>query len=143
MGRLCVSTRRRPETKNEFVCSLRGRILFLCPVIGLWAPKTGVISLIILGVQILTSIVPVMLYVPTAEPAFNSVIHIIRAVRHGELLRNIHATGASLSFFVCYLYIFRGMYYNVHHEPWMTMRMISVMLYIPLMMTVFPGYSLI
>ena len=129
--------------RNELVCSLRGRIPFPRSVAGLWVFAIGAILLIMLGVQILTGIVLAMFYVPTAELAFDSIIHIMRAVRHGELLRNMHAIGASLFFFACYLHIFRGMYYNVYRKPWTTMWMVSVTLYILLMMTAFLGYSLI
>ncbi|MGG5157844.1 cytochrome b [Citrobacter portucalensis] len=129
--------------RNELVYSLRGRIPFPRSVAGLWVFAIGAILLIMLGVQIFTGIVLAMFYVPTAELAFDSIIHIMRAVRHGELLRNMHAIGASLFFFACYLHIFRGMYYNVYRKPWTTMWMVSVTLYILLMITAFLGYSLI
>lgn len=96
-----------------------------------------------LGVQILSGIVLAMFYVPTADSAFDSIVHIMRAVRHGELVRNLHAIGASLFFFACYLHIFRAMYYNVYRKPYLKMWAISVTLYVLLMITAFLGYSLI
>ncbi|KAE9796418.1 cytochrome b, partial [Escherichia coli] len=62
--------------RNELVCSLRGRIPFPRSVAGLWVFAIGAILLIMLGVQILTGIVLAMFYVPTAELAFDSIIHI-------------------------------------------------------------------
>lgn len=128
---------------SERVYSLRWRIPFPRSIAGLWLFAIGAILLVMLGVQILTGIVLAMFYVPTAGLAFDSIIHIMRAVRHGELIRNMHAIGASLFFFACYLHIFRGMYYNVYRKPWTTMWLISVTLYILLMITAFLGYSLI
>ena len=112
-------------------------------VSGLWVCAIGLILLVMLGVQILSGIVLAMFYVPTAESAFDSIIHIMRSVRHGELVRNMHATGASLFFFACYLHIFRAMYYNVYRKPYLKMWTISVTLYVLLMITAFLGYSLI
>lgn len=112
-------------------------------VSGLWVFAIGLILLVMLGVQILSGIVLAMFYVPTAESAFDSIIHIMRSVRHGELVRNMHATGASLFFFACYLHIFRAMYYNVYRKPYLKMWTISVTLYVLLMITAFLGYSLI
>ena len=112
-------------------------------VSGLWVFAIGLILLVMLGVQILSGIVLAMFYVPTAESAFDSIIHIMRSVRHGELVRNMHATGASLFFFACYLHIFRAMYYNVYRKPYLKMWTISVTLYVLLMITAFLGYILI
>ena len=88
--------------RSERVYSLRWRIPFPRSIAGLWVFAIGAILLVILGVQILTGIVLAMFYVPTAELAFDSIIHIMRAVRHGELLRNMHAIGASLFFFASF-----------------------------------------
>lgn len=96
-----------------------------------------------LGVQILAGTVLTVFYVSMAELTFDSIIHITRAVRYGELSRNMHATNASPFFFACYSYISCGMYYNIYHRPWTTMWMVSITLYIPLMVIVFPGYNLI
>lgn len=112
-------------------------------VAGVWIFAIGLILLVMLGVQMLSGIVLAMFYVPTAGSAFDSIVHILRAVRHGELVRNLHAIGASLFFFACYLHIFRAMYYNVYRKPYLKMWAISVTLYVLLMITAFLGYSLI
>lgn len=119
------------------------RLPFPRSVAGVWIFAVGIILLVMLGVQILSGIVLAMFYVPTAGSAFDSIVHVMRAVRHGELVRNLHAIGASLFFFACYLHIFRAMYYNVYRKPYLKMWTISVTLYVLLMITAFLGYSLI
>lgn len=119
------------------------RIPFPRTVAGVWVFAVGIILLVMLGVQILSGLVLAMFYVPTEGLAFDSIIHIMRSVRHGELVRNAHSIGASLFFFACYLHIFRAMYYNVYRKPYLKMWMISVTLYVLLMITAFLGYSLI
>lgn len=119
------------------------RLPFPRSITGVWIFAVGIILLVMLGVQILSGIVLAMFYVPTADSAFDSIVHIMRAVRHGELVRNLHAIGASLFFFACYLHIFRAMYYNVYRKPYLKMWAISVTLYVLLMITAFLGYSLI
>ncbi|MDF7679690.1 cytochrome b N-terminal domain-containing protein [Enterobacteriaceae bacterium ESL0689] len=123
--------------------SLRLRIPFPRSVAGMWLFAIGAILLLMLGVQIVSGIILAMFYVPTAEQAFDSIIHIMRTVKQGERVRDIHAIGASLFFFACYLHIFRAMYYCVYRKPWIKMWLISVTLYLLLMITAFLGYSLI
>lgn len=72
------------------------RLPFPRSITGVWIFAVGIILLVMLGVQILSGIVLAMFYVPTADSAFDSIVHIMRAVRHGELVRNLHAIGASL-----------------------------------------------
>lgn len=110
---------------------------------GLWLFSAGTLLLLMLSVQTLSGIILAMFYIPTVESAYDSIIHIMRNVRHGELIRNAHVIGASLFFFTCYLHMLRGMYYVVYRRPWVTMWMVSVTLYVLLMMTAFLGYSLI
>nr|UPX88263.1 cytochrome b [Eurycercus lamellatus] len=62
--------------------------------------------------QILTGLFLAMHYAPNTDLAFNSVIHIIRDVNYGWLLRTIHANGASFFFICLYLHVGRGMYYG-------------------------------
>nr|BCW03248.1 cytochrome B [Daphnia pulex] len=62
--------------------------------------------------QIFTGIFLAMHYTPHVEMAFSSVIHIIRDVNYGWLLRTIHANGASFFFICLYLHVGRGLYYG-------------------------------
>jgi len=62
--------------------------------------------------QILTGIFLAIHYTPHVDIAFSSVVHIIRDVNYGWLLRTIHANGASFFFICLYLHIGRGLYYG-------------------------------
>ncbi|MGG4661998.1 cytochrome b [Providencia vermicola] len=110
---------------------------------GLWFFGIGTILLLMLLVQIISGVILAMFYAPTAELAFDSIIHIVRNVNQGELVRNMHTIGASLFFAACYIHMFRGMYYSVYRRPYIKMWMVSVTLYVLLMVTAFLGYSLI
>lgn len=62
--------------------------------------------------QILTGLFLAIHYTPEVRIAFSRVIHIIRDVNYGWLLRVIHANGASFFFICIYLHIGRGIYYG-------------------------------
>nr|YP_009711863.1 cytochrome b [Daphnia laevis]QGA47440.1 cytochrome b [Daphnia laevis] len=62
--------------------------------------------------QIATGLFLAMHYTPHVDFAFNSVVHIIRDVNYGWLLRTIHANGASFFFICLYLHVGRGMFYG-------------------------------
>lgn len=110
---------------------------------NLWRFGIGAILLFFLCFQIVTGLFLAMFYIPQEELAFQSVIHIIRNVNHGELIRNGHSIGASFFFFACYIHIFRGMYYGVYRKPHQKLWVLSVLLYFLMMVTAFLGYSLI
>ena len=93
-----------------------------------------------LVVQVLTGIFLAMHYTPHVDLAFSSVVHIMRDVNYGWLLRYLHANGASM-FFVCiYLHIGRGIYYGsyFYRETWN----VGVVLLLLRMATAFVGYVL-
>nr|YP_010557138.1 cytochrome b [Ceriodaphnia cornuta]UYS92826.1 cytochrome b [Ceriodaphnia cornuta] len=62
--------------------------------------------------QIATGLFLAMHYTPHVDMAFSSVVHIVRDVNYGWLLRTIHANGASFFFICLYLHVGRGMYYG-------------------------------
>ena len=110
---------------------------------SLWFFAAGAILLAMLAIETLSGMVLAMFYLPTLDGAWASIIHVLRNVRHGELIRNVHAIGASLLFFACYLHMFRAMYYATYRKPYIKMWMISVTLYALLIVTAFLGYSLV
>ena len=65
-----------------------------------------------LGIQLVRGIFLAMHYMPGVDVAFDSVIHIMRDVNGGWLLRAIHANGASFFFACVYFHIGRGIYYG-------------------------------
>nr|YP_010534166.1 cytochrome b [Endelus continentalis]UXX50482.1 cytochrome b [Endelus continentalis] len=93
-----------------------------------------------LMIQVLTGMFLAMHYSNSIELAFNSIVHIMRDVNYGWLLRTLHANGASL-FFVCmYLHVGRGIYYKSFNlkETWT----IGVLIMFTTMATAFLGYVL-
>ena len=62
--------------------------------------------------QIATGLFLAIHYTPHVDLAFRRVIHIVRDVNYGWLLRTIHANGASFFFICLYLHVGRGIFYG-------------------------------
>ena len=127
------------------------------PIIAAWkkhmseyyAPKNfnfwyffGVLSLLVLVIQLLTGIWLTMNYTPSADAAFASIEYIMRDVDYGWLLRYLHSTGASAFFFVVYLHMFRGLMYGSYKKPRELLWVIGMAIYLVLMAEGFMGYIL-
>ena len=89
-----------------------------------YAPKNfnflyffGVLSMLVLVLQIVTGIFLTMHYKPDADNAFASVEYIMRDVPWGWLVRYMHSTGASAFFIVVYMHMFRGLIYGSYRKP--------------------------
>ena len=106
-----------------------------------WWTFGGILT-VVLMVQIITGIVLVMHYTPSAAEAFNSVEHIMRNVNYGWLLRYVHANGGSMFFLAVYIHIFRGLYYGSYKEPREVLWILGVILFLLMMATAFMGYVL-
>jgi len=102
----------------------------------------GAILSLMLGVQILTGVILAMHYTPNADLAFKSVESIVRDVNYGWLLRNMHASGASMFFLAVYVHMFRGLYYGSYKEPREILWILGVIIYLLMMATGFMGYVL-
>jgi len=102
----------------------------------------GAILSFMLGVQILTGVILAMHYTPEATMAFHSVEAIVRDVNYGWLMRNMHASGASMFFFAVYVHMFRGLYYGSYKEPREILWILGVIIYLLMMATGFMGYVL-
>ncbi|MBT8144907.1 MAG: cytochrome b N-terminal domain-containing protein, partial [Gammaproteobacteria bacterium] len=114
-----------------------------------YAPKNfnfwyyfGVLSLVVLVLQIVTGIVLAMNYKPSAAEAFASVEYIMRDVPWGWLIRYMHAAGASFFFIVVYLHMFRGLMYGSYRKPRELIWIIGMLIYVALMAEAFMGYLL-
>ena len=114
-----------------------------------YAPKNfnfwyffGVLSLVVLVIQLLSGIFLTMHYTNSAEGAFASVEYIMRDVEFGWLLRYIHSTGASAFFVVIYLHMFRGLMYGSYKKPRELIWVFGMAIYLVLMMEGFMGYVL-
>ena len=102
----------------------------------------GVLSIVVLVIQLLTGIWLTMAYVPTGEQAFASVEYIMRDIEFGYLIRYLHSTGASAFFVVVYLHMFRGFAYGSYRKPRELLWLIGMGIYLVLMAEGFFGYLL-
>nr|YP_009240672.1 cytochrome b [Octopus conispadiceus]YP_010132631.1 cytochrome b [Enteroctopus dofleini]AIJ03119.1 cytochrome b [Octopus conispadiceus]QQH14300.1 cytochrome b [Enteroctopus dofleini]WIA66151.1 cytochrome b [Enteroctopus dofleini] len=112
-----------PSPVNLFIWWNFGSLLGLCLVI-----------------QILSGLFLAMHYTSCIEYSFDSVVHIMRDVNYGWVLRYIHANGASFFFICLYMHIGRGLYYGSYLNIY-TWN-VGVLLYILVMLTGFVGYVL-
>ena len=72
----------------------------------------GFILGITLCLQVVTGLVLSINYVASRDLAFMSVIHIIRDLDSGWIIRYLHINGASLFFILLYTHLGRGLYFN-------------------------------
>nr|YP_010401065.1 cytochrome b [Barbatia decussata]UQT65998.1 cytochrome b [Barbatia decussata] len=95
---------------------------------------------VFLASQILTGMLLASHYTPSAELAFSSIVHIMRDVEGGWVIRLIHANGASFFFLCLYVHIGRGMYYGSYLsvEGWN----VGVLMLLLSMAIAFTGYVL-
>lgn len=114
-----------------------------------YAPKNfnfwyffGVLSLVVLVIQLISGIWLLMSYEGSSERAFASVEYIMRDVDYGWLIRYIHSTGASAFFVVVYLHMFRGLIYGSYKAPRELVWIFGMAIYLALMAEAFMGYVL-
>ena len=114
-----------------------------------YAPKNfnfwylfGVLSIVVLVMQLLTGIWLAMNYIPSGEAAFASVEYIMRDVEYGWLLRYLHSTGASAFFIVVYLHMFRALMYGSYRKPRELLWLIGMAIFACLIVEGFFGYLL-
>ncbi len=102
----------------------------------------GVLSLLVLVIQLVTGIFLVMHYKPDAALAFGSVEYIMRDVPWGWLIRYMHSTGASAFFAVVYLHMYRGLLYGSYRKPRELVWIFGCAIFLALMAEAFMGYLL-
>ncbi len=114
-----------------------------------YAPKNfnywyvfGVLSLVVLVIQLVSGIFLTMNYKPAATEAFASVEYIMRDVEWGWLIRYMHSTGASAFFIVVYLHMFRALMYGSYRAPRELLWIFGMLIYLCLMAEAFMGYLL-
>nr|YP_009529012.1 cytochrome b [Ichthyoxenos japonensis]ATO58527.1 cytochrome b [Ichthyoxenos japonensis] len=105
---------------------------------GMW--NFGSLLGLCLVMQILTGVMLAVHYLNYEDVSFQSVIHIMRDVNYGWLLRSVHANGASFFFIFTYLHVGRGLYYGSYRmfHVWN----VGVTLLMLIMMVAFLGYVL-
>ncbi len=106
-----------------------------------WWTFGGILA-VCLVIQIASGVVLAMHYVPNAGLAFDSVEHIMRDVKHGWMIRFIHANGASMFFLAVYIHMARGLYYGSYKAPREVLWILGCVIYLLMMATAFMGYVL-
>lgn len=152
-----ASSENKPGRFMSSMIGLRDWVDARLPIVAAWkkhmseyyAPKNfnfwyyfGVLSLVVLVIQLLTGVWLTMNYTPSAEAAFASVEYIMRDVEYGWMLRYLHSTGASAFFFVVYMHMFRGLMYGSYKRPRELLWVIGMAIYLVLMAEGFMGYIL-
>src|SRR5262245_30993302 len=91
---------------------------------GYYAPKNfnfwyyfGVLSLVVLVLQLLTCIFLTMFYKLGEATSFDSIQFITRELPWGDTIRDMHSTGASFFFIAVYLHMFRALLYGSYKAP--------------------------
>nr|YP_010252262.1 cytochrome b [Desis jiaxiangi]QTX95135.1 cytochrome b [Desis jiaxiangi] len=95
---------------------------------------------VFLGFQIITGLLLSFHFSGDVNLSFYSVIHMMRDVDYGWILRISHANGASMFFMLMYFHIGRGIYYGSYRleKTWMS----GVSIFLLSMATAFLGYVL-
>lgn len=132
----------KPLRKNHPVLKIINGALIDLPApsnLSIWWNFGSLLGLCLV-IQILTGLFLAIHYVSHVELAFRSVIHIMRDVNYGWILRAVHANGASFFFICLYLHVGRGLYYSsyLYIHTWN----IGVILLFLTIGTAFLGYVL-
>nr|UVJ66698.1 cytochrome b [Anadara broughtonii]UVJ66710.1 cytochrome b [Anadara broughtonii]UVJ66722.1 cytochrome b [Anadara broughtonii] len=127
--------------RNWFLKILNDNIYDLpCPPnLTIWW-NFGSLLGVFLTSQIVTGILLACHYNPSSEEAFSSVVHIMRDVQYGWIIRFVHANGASFFFMFLYAHIGRSLYFGsyLNRAGWN----IGVILLFMSMAIAFTGYVL-
>ena len=107
--------------------------------ISIWWNLGSLLGLCLV-IQIASGLFLAIHYTPHVDYAFSSVVHIIRDVNYGWILRTVHANGASFFFICLYCHIGRGLYYGsfLFTSTWL----VGVLLLLLVMGASFIGYVL-
>ena len=117
--------------KNYILSLIASHIIqYPTPVILTYAWSFGSLAGVCLVIQMVSGILLSIHYTPHIDLAFNSVEYIMRDVKHGWLIRYIHANGASMFFIVIYAHMCRGLYYGSYMEPIRSLWSSGVILFI-------------
>nr|APF47471.1 cytochrome b [Snellenius sp. SNS-2016] len=128
--------------KNNLLLNLISGMIIKLPTpvnISIWWNFGSLLGLCLIF-QIISGLFLSMHYTPNINYAFYSIVHIMKDVWYGWLIRLLHMNGASFFFICIYFHIGRGLYYGSYKliKVWL----IGVMILLILMMTAFMGYVL-
>jgi cytochrome b6 len=77
----------------------------------------GGITLFLYVIQVITGILLLLYYRPSAESAYESVEFIMTSVRYGWLIRSIHSWGANLMIFFLFVHMFSTFFMKAYRKP--------------------------
>ncbi len=118
-----------------------GKPIFVPKNLNFWY-VFGALLIFFLALQFISGLWLAMFYQPSAEAAFASIQHIMRAVPYGWLLRKVHAIGASALFILLYLHLIRGLLYRSYRTPRQLVWFFGVVLFWLMIGEAFLGYLL-
>ncbi|PID54827.1 MAG: ubiquinol-cytochrome C reductase [Gammaproteobacteria bacterium] len=102
----------------------------------------GVLSLLVMVIQLFSGLVLAMNYVPTPERAQASIELFSRDVAYGWLIRYLHSVGASMLFVVVFLHLYRALIYGSYKKPRELVWVFGMLILLVLMAEAFTGYVL-
>jgi len=115
--------------RDRLLRVVRGMFVNLpCPSRLRYIWNFGSLLGIFLFVQILTGLFLAFHFSGRVELSFLRVIHLVRDVNGGWLLRVIHANGARMFFILMYIHIGRGLYYGSYRFKKTWMRGVTILL---------------
>lgn len=102
----------------------------------------GGITLFLFIIQVITGILLLFYYKPTANTAFDSVKFIMTRVEFGWLVRSIHAWSANLMVFTVFVHMFSTFFLKAYRRPRELTWVTGVFLFFLTLGTGFTGYLL-
>jgi quinol-cytochrome oxidoreductase complex cytochrome b subunit len=82
-----------------------------------WLYFLGGMTLFLFGVQVITGILLLLYYRPSAGEAFESVQYIMTRVQFGWLIRSIHSWSANLMIFTAFAHMFSVLFLKSYRKP--------------------------
>jgi len=108
---------------------------------GIWYYLGGM-TLFLYGVQVVTGILLLLYYRPSASEAFESVQFIMTKVPFGWLIRSVHSWSANLLVFVLFLHMFSVYFLKAYRKPRELIWVTGVLLMGLMLAFGFSGYLL-
>jgi cytochrome b6 len=102
----------------------------------------GGLTLFLVGVQVVTGILLLLYYRPSAGEAYESVQFIVTRVEFGWLVRNVHSWSANLSVGVAFAHLFSVLFLRAYRKPREMTWLSGVFLLFLLLGFGFSGYLL-
>ena len=102
----------------------------------------GGITLFLIVIQIITGILLLLYYRPSAEHAFESVQFIMTDVEFGWLIRSVHSWGANLVVLIAFIHLFSTFLMKAYRPPREITWITGVLLFVVLLAFGFTGYLL-